>query len=121
MMRDVRERFLEKVRRHPTDCWEWTAHAAPHGYGQFWWQGSAQWAHRVAFTLFVRTIRRGFAIDHTCQNTRCVRPSHLREVRPSTNSRLQWVRKRVAFAQAARKRLSAASDTSRASRAPVAA
>lgn len=58
-------------------CWPWLgSHIGQSKYGQCRCVGE-QYAHRVAFILFVGDIPEGFEVLHTCDNPPCVRPSHL--------------------------------------------
>jgi HNH endonuclease len=76
--RDIEEfarvRFWPFVKKGP-GCWLWTGWRDPHGYGRFTFRGRLMLAHRFAFEL-----RHGRAPDvcrHRCDNTGCVRASHL--------------------------------------------
>ena len=71
--------FWAKVRKTET-CWIWEGAQYKDEYGQFHWQGKLRRAaHQVSFFL-----TNGYwpqnEIDHTCHNTLCVRPDHLRDV-----------------------------------------
>lgn len=75
------DRFMEKISgRNPYDCWIWTAHTTPEGYGRFRFgpQGSVPWrSHRLSYALAFGPIGEGLHVHHTCSNPRCVNPSHL--------------------------------------------
>lgn len=52
-------------------------------------------AHIFAFCHFRRTVRKGFVLDHTCENMLCVNPWHLDEVRQKTNIDRRTKRRRL--------------------------
>jgi len=77
------DRFLTKVIKVPSGCWEWTAAKNNSGYGVF---GVAHHrvinAHRWAYENFVGKIPSAHEIHHLCENKTCVNPEHLTVVRP---------------------------------------
>src|ERR1043166_7135723 len=84
--RPVLERFWEKVDRSSDDeCWPWIARIDTKGYGQFFFEGRQQRAHRVAYCLLVGQIPEGLDLDHLCRNRACVNPSHLEAVDRQAN------------------------------------
>lgn len=69
----------------PNKCWEWIGAKSDRGYGRFWFEGSRQPAHRVAYTLMVGKIPKGNEVDHLCRNHSCVNPKHLEVVSHKEN------------------------------------
>lgn len=79
-------RFLPNVTIGEGGCWLWGGATDTKGYGQFWYEGKARWAHRLAFATFRGRIRNGNDIDHKCHTRNCVNPAHLRQLTRHANS-----------------------------------
>ncbi len=75
--------FLSLVDSSGDGCWEWQGRIDKDGYGRF---GRAM-AHRVAYKIANPRHNDTLAIDHTCRNRRCCRPSHLEAVTTQENLR----------------------------------
>lgn len=75
-------RFWAKVNKTDT-CWHWTAGCNPKGYGKFWCNGATVSAHRYSYELENGPVPDGLDLLHSCDNKKCVRPSHLL---PGTNA-----------------------------------
>jgi len=88
-MMSVADRFWEKVDRHgPDDCWEWRGPVRGVGYGGFYFNGAAEYAHRFAYQLTHGSPPPdGMDIDHLCRNRLCCNPAHLEAVTHQENIR----------------------------------
>jgi hypothetical protein len=91
------ERFHVKYRRgRPDECWEWTASLDGRGYGQIRdpaINGPIR-AHRLAYELAKGPIPQGMNVLHSCDNPKCVNPSHLSLGTQRENLRDAYQRKR---------------------------
>ena len=71
-------RFLSHVGKGNSDeCWEWTAGRNALGYGNCWFHGRHQMAHRVAWIVANGDIPDGLLSLHKCDNPPCCNPAHL--------------------------------------------
>jgi hypothetical protein len=69
--------FLERVEITSIDsCWIWRLSIGSHGYGQLYWDGKNQTAHRFSHHLFKGDPGR-LNVNHTCGNRACCNPAHL--------------------------------------------
>jgi hypothetical protein len=75
-------RFMDKVEiNKETGCWIWTGHIQRKkgGYGTFVPTGERSGlAHRSSYRLFKGDIQKDSHVLHSCDNTICVSPNHLR-------------------------------------------
>jgi hypothetical protein len=58
-------------------CWLYQGSLTTGGYGQFWWKGKNNRAHRVSFQLAYGDIHEYAIVRHKCHTPRCVNPKHL--------------------------------------------
>jgi len=72
-------RFSSKVDRRGRDgCWEWTGARTADGYGVLLVDGSARYAHRLAWGLaHPAEAEDRRPVRHTCGNRGCVNDTHL--------------------------------------------
>jgi len=82
----VLKRFFKfvKMPQNKDECWMWTG-ASSSGPKSWNWQygmmsvhGQAMGAHRVSYALFIGDIPEGTLVIHSCNQTKCVNPMHLR-------------------------------------------
>lgn len=72
------DRFIKNIKAmSPGQCWLWVGPKNKKGYGQFWFNGRGQRAHRVAYQLFVGSIPENAWVLHKCDTPACVNTEHL--------------------------------------------
>lgn len=79
--------FWQLVERGASsDCWLWRGLEHSSGYGQFFFRGRVENAHRVAYMLERGPIAPGMCLDHVVCSTRlCVNPWHVEQATQREN------------------------------------
>jgi hypothetical protein len=73
------ERLLEKIIvDEVTNCWNFTGGKNNIGYGMIRDEKKMRTAHRVSYEEHNSKIPQGMLVLHSCDNTLCCNPSHLR-------------------------------------------
>lgn len=73
----AQERFLNKVEK-TKNCWVWMGAKMPKGYGRVTLNGKGIYAHRLSYLFFNGPIGKNQVVMHTCDNSWCVNPEHLK-------------------------------------------
>ena len=110
------ERFMTKVIKRRSGCWEWQG-ARSRGGGNSLWYGSFRCgskvvrAHRFSSEVFNKDeCPKGYHRDHTCNNSLCVNPDHIEVVTHEENQRREEARRATVDEPSKRK---VSSDNSR--------
>ena len=72
--------WREEDRGFDTPCWIWQKSTQASGYGQTFVDGKFSYAHRAAFELWKRKLRKGEQVHHRCSVRCCVNPEHMEAV-----------------------------------------
>jgi DNA-binding CsgD family transcriptional regulator len=81
MTRSDADRVLTRSVLDPaTGCrvWQGTLTRRSRGYGRISVNGRTCMAHHVTYAVFCGPVPDGLEVMHTCDNSRCVEPSHLK-------------------------------------------
>jgi len=70
--------------------------SAAKGYGQLFWEGRMQLAHRLAYEEYVGPIPEGLNVLHSCDNPPCISHEHLFLGTPASNAADRDAKKRGA-------------------------
>ena len=73
-----KDRFWKLVNsRQGGQCWIWDGSLRPSGYGQFHYNNTNHYAHRIVWEMYCGSIPADMLVLHKCDIKRCVNPDHL--------------------------------------------
>ncbi len=73
-----------------TNCYEWLEEILPNKYPQIKFDGRVCDAHVFIAALFIRTLRVGDRVTHSCNNKKCINPEHINVVPLEENIVYCW-------------------------------
>ncbi len=73
-----------------TGCYEWLGEILPNKYPQIKLNGKVHDVYRLIAALFVRPLKIGDRIIHSCDNKKCINPEHINVVPYEENIIYCW-------------------------------